>query len=81
MKGCLEFPILVNLTIYLFDLNEEMSLSLGIMVYDSQRKMLTNVLLLCILYMVCIRINIFIIFMNERKKEKLHPLLFIIKIY
>ena len=29
-------------TIYLLDLNEEVSLSLGIMVYDSQRQMLTN---------------------------------------
>ena len=48
MLGCLEFPILVYLTIYLLDLNEEVSLSLGIMVYDSQRQMLTNVVLLCI---------------------------------
>ena len=48
MKGCLEFPSLVDVSIYLLDLNEEVSLSLGIMVYDAQRKMLTNVILLCI---------------------------------
>ena len=40
MQGCLEFPRLVYLTIYLFDLNEEVSLTLGIMVYDAQRQML-----------------------------------------
>ena len=38
MQGCLDFPSLVDLTIYLFDRNEEVSLSLGIMVYDTQRK-------------------------------------------
>ena len=73
MQGCLDLPILVDLTIYLFDLNEEVSLSLGIMVYDAQRQMLTNVILLCILYMVCIRINIVIILMiKERKKSSIH---------
>ena len=46
MQLCLEFPNLVDLTIYLFDLNEQVSLSLGIMVYDAQRQMLTNVILL-----------------------------------
>ena len=40
MQGCLEFPILVDLTIYMFDLNEEVSLSLGIMLYDAQRQIL-----------------------------------------
>ena len=55
MQGCLELPSLVDLTIYLLDLNEEVSLSLGIMVYDSQRQMLTSVILLCTLYMVCIK--------------------------
>ena len=54
MQGCLKFHILVDLTIYLLDLNEEVALSLGIMVNDSQRQMLTNVILLCTLYMVCI---------------------------
>ena len=55
MKGCLGLPNLVNLTIYPFDLNEEVSLSLRIMVYDAQRQMLTSVILLCILYMGCIK--------------------------
>ena len=74
MQVCLEFPnYLVDLTIYLLDLNEEVSLSLGIMVYDAQRQMLTNVILLCILYMVCIGINIVIILMmKERKKISIH---------
>ena len=49
MQGCLEFRSLVDLMIYLFDLNEEVSLSLGIMVYDAQRQMLTNAILLCTL--------------------------------
>ena len=77
MQGCLEFPILVDLTIYLFDLNEEVSLGLGIMVYDSQRQMFTNVILLFILYMVCIKNKYSNNINYERKKEKLHPLLFI----
>ena len=78
MKGCLEFPSQVDLTIYLFDLNEEVSLSLGIMVYDSPK---TNVNK-CYIIMYFIHgmyknkysnnIN------DERKKAKLHPLLFII---
>ena len=55
MQGCLELPSLVDLTIYLFDLIEEVSLSLGIMIHDSQRQMLTSVILLCILYMGCIK--------------------------
>ena len=40
MQGCLELPSLVDPTIYLFDLNEEVSLSLEIMVYDVRRQML-----------------------------------------
>ena len=40
MQGCLEFPSIVDLTIYLLDLNEEVSLNLGIMVSDAQRQML-----------------------------------------
>ena len=79
MQGCLEFPTLVDLTIYPFDLNEEVSLILGIMVYDAQRHMLTNVILLCILYMVCIKNKYSNNIDDERKKGKLHPLLFIIK--
>ena len=79
MQCCLEFPSLVDLTIYLHDLNEEVSLSLGIMLYAAQRKMLTNVILLCILYMVCIK-NTYINNINDEiKKEKLHPLFIIIK--
>ena len=42
MQGCLKLPILVDLSIYLLDLHEEVSLSLGIMVYDAQRQMLTK---------------------------------------
>ena len=80
MQGCLEFPNLADLTIYLFDLNEEVSLSLRIMVYDAQRQMLTNVILLCILYMVCIKNTYSNNINDERNKGKLHPLLFIIKI-
>ena len=45
MQGCLDFPTLVDLTIYLLDLNEEVSLSLGIVVYDAQRQTLTNAIL------------------------------------
>ena len=40
MQGCLELPSLVDLTIYLLKINEKVSLSLGIMVYDAQRQML-----------------------------------------
>ena len=79
IQGCLEFPSLVDLTIYLFNLNEEVSLSLGIMVYDSQRQMLTSVIL--IMYFIqgiYKELNIFIILMMKERKEKLHSLLFII---
>ena len=55
MQGCLEFPSLVDLTMYIFDLNEEVSFSLGIMVYDAQRQMLRSDILLFSLYMVCIK--------------------------
>ena len=68
MQGCLEFPSLVDLTIYLLDLNEEASLSLGIMIYDARRQMLTNVILLCILYMVCIKNKYSNNINDERKK-------------
>ena len=76
MQGCLEFPSLVELSIYLFDLNEQVSLSLGIMVYDSQRQMLTSVILLCILHMGYIK-NKYSNNDDEINKENLHPLLFI----
>ena len=49
------------------------------MVYDAQRQMLTNVIILCILYMVCIKNKYSNNINDERNKEKLHPLLFIIK--
>ena len=55
MQGCLEFPSLVDLNPHLLDLNQEVLLSLGIIVYDAQRQMLTSVILLCTLYMVCIK--------------------------
>ena len=47
-----------------------MSLSLGIIVYDAQRQMLTNAILLCILYMVCIKNKYSNNINDERKKEK-----------
>ena len=49
------------------------------MVYDAQRQMLTNVILLCILYMVCIKNKYSNNINDERMKEKLHPLFIIIK--
>ena len=79
MQECLEFPSLVDLTIYLFDLNKEGSLSIGIMVYDAQRQMLTNVILLRILYMVCIKNKYNNNINNVRKKEKFHLLLFLLR--
>ena len=72
MQQCLEMPSLVDLTIYLFHLNEEVSLSLGIMVYDDQRQMLTNVILLCILDMVCIK-NKYSNNINDERKRKIDP--------
>ena len=43
------------------------------MEYDAQGQMLTNVILLSILYMVPIRTNIVIILMmKERKKSSIH---------
>ena len=56
MQGCLEFLILVDLTMYLFDFNEEVSSILGIMVYDAQIQMLTK----CYIIMY---------FIHERYKE------------
>ena len=54
-----------------------MSLSVGIMVYDAQRQMLTNVILLYILYMGCLKNKYSNNINDERNKENLHPLLFI----
>ena len=74
MQGWVELPSLVEyLTTYLLDLNAKVSLSLGIMVYDAQRKMLTNVILLYIYRWHLKRINIVIILMmKERKKSSIH---------
>ena len=47
------------------------------MVYDAQRQMLTNVILLYILYSVCIKNKYSNNINDERKKEKIHQLLFI----
>ena len=63
------------------DLNRESVMSLRITIRDAPRQMLTNVILLCILYMVCIKNKYSNNINDERKNEKLHPLLFIIKIY
>ena len=49
------------------------------MVYDAQRQMLTSVIFLCILYMRYIKNKYSNNINDERKKGKLHPLLFIIK--
>ena len=50
MQECLKFPILVDLIINLFDLNEEVSLSLGIMVYDAPKTNVNKVLYYYVLY-------------------------------
>ena len=47
------------------------------MVYDSQRQMLTNVILLCILYMGCINNKDSNIINDERKKERKAPYIII----
>ena len=49
------------------------------MVYDAQTQMLINVILLCILYIVCIKNKYSNNINDERNKEKIHPLLFITK--
>ena len=54
-----------------------MSLSLGIIVYDAQRHMLTNVILLCILCMVCIKNKYSNNIDAERKKERKAPFIII----
>ena len=69
MQGCLEFPSLVDLTVYLFELNEEVSLKLGIMVYDAPK---TNVNK-CYINMYFIHgmykeLNILIILMMKERK-------------
>ena len=61
------------------DLNEESVISLGIIIYDTQRQMLTNNIVLYILYMVCIKSKHSDNINNVRKKEKLHLLLLLLK--
>ena len=59
------------------DLNGESVISLRITIYDTQIQILTNNILLDILYMVCIKSKYSI--NNVRKKEKLHLLLLFLK--
>ena len=61
------------------DLNEESVVSLGITICDTLRQMLTNNILLYILYRVCIKSTHSNNINNVRKKEKLHILLLLIK--
>ena len=58
------------------DLNEESVISIRIIVYDTQRHMLTNVILLYILYMLCIKNKHSNNINNERKKK--HHLLLVL---
>ena len=78
MQGCLEFHSLVDPTIYLFELNQEVPLSLGIMIHDARRQMLTSVILLWILYMGWIKNKYSNNINDERNKESSinHLLLF-----
>ena len=62
------------------DLNEESVISLGIIIYDTQRQMLTNNIVLYILYMVCIKSKHSNNINNVRKKEKIHLLLLLLKL-
>ena len=48
------------------------------MIHDAQRQILTSIILLCILYMGCMKKKYNNNINDKRKKEKLHPLLFII---
>ena len=50
------------------------------MVYDARRQLLTNFILLRILYMVHIKNEYSNNTNDKRNKEKIHPLLFIIKV-
>ena len=61
------------------DLNEESVVSLRITICDAPRQMLTNVILLCLLYMVCIKIKYSNNINNMRKKEKFHLLLLFLR--
>ena len=61
------------------DLDEESVISLRITICDAPRQMLTNAILLCILYMVCIKIKYSNNINNMRKKEKFHLLLLLLR--
>ena len=61
------------------DLNEESVVSLRITICDAPRQMLTNVILLWILYMLCINIKYSNNINNMRKKEKFHLLLLLLR--
>ena len=61
------------------DLNEKGVVILRIITCDTPRQMITNVILLCILYMVCIKITYSNNINNMRKKEKLHLLLLLLR--
>ena len=53
MQGVLELPSLVDLTIYLFHLNKEVSLRILYLTIPKEKcYIITNVILLRILYMV-----------------------------
>ena len=61
------------------DLNEESVVSLRITICDAPRQMLTKVILLCILYMVCIKNKYSNNINNVRKKKKFHLLLLLLR--
>ena len=61
------------------DLNEESVMSLGITICDTLRQMLTNNILLYILYRVCIKSTHSNNINNVRKKEEFHILLLLLR--
>ena len=61
------------------DLNAESVISLGITTCDTPIQLLANFILLCILYMLCIKNKYSSNIINVRNKENLHSLLFITK--
>ena len=61
------------------DLNEESVVSLGITTCETLRQMLTNNILLYLLYMVCIKSKHSNNINNVRKKEKLDLLLLVLR--
>ena len=61
------------------DLNEESVISLWIIVYDTQRHILTKFILLYILYRACIKSTHSNNINNISKKEKFHLLLLLLR--